>query len=184
MRLWSLHPKYLDARALVALWREALLAQAVLRGKTKGYARHPQLHRFRERASPVGSIAEYLRVVHHEAETRGFRFAVDKISRSRGNERLTVSRGQLLFEWRHLRQKLRARDPKRCGELATRSIPEPHPLFRVVPGAVAQWERGAARTGAPKRVRRKPRRSARGYADAAVAGGYYRQDAMEVWNTP
>jgi hypothetical protein len=29
-RIWSLHPKYLDARGLVALWREGLLAQAVL----------------------------------------------------------------------------------------------------------------------------------------------------------
>jgi len=25
MRLWTLHPKYLDARGLVALWREGLL---------------------------------------------------------------------------------------------------------------------------------------------------------------
>ncbi len=34
MRLWTLHPKYLDPRGLVALWREALFAQAVLRGWT------------------------------------------------------------------------------------------------------------------------------------------------------
>ena len=33
MRIWSLHPEYLDSRGLVALWREALLAQAVLRGQ-------------------------------------------------------------------------------------------------------------------------------------------------------
>ena len=37
MRLWSLRPKYLDSQGLVALWREGLLAQAVLRGKTRGY---------------------------------------------------------------------------------------------------------------------------------------------------
>jgi hypothetical protein len=43
MRLWSLHPQYLDPQGLVALWREALLAQAVLRGKTRGYKHHPQL---------------------------------------------------------------------------------------------------------------------------------------------
>jgi len=30
MRLWSLHPRYLDAKGLVALWREGLLAQKVL----------------------------------------------------------------------------------------------------------------------------------------------------------
>jgi hypothetical protein len=45
MRLWSVHPKYLDARGLVALWREGLLAQAVLRGRTSGYVRHPQLRK-------------------------------------------------------------------------------------------------------------------------------------------
>ena len=37
MRLWTLHPKYLDPQGLVALWREALLARAVLQGKTRGY---------------------------------------------------------------------------------------------------------------------------------------------------
>ncbi|MGP1680491.1 MAG: pyrimidine dimer DNA glycosylase/endonuclease V [Giesbergeria sp.] len=36
MRLWSLHPQYLDSKALVALRREGLLAQAVLAGLTRG----------------------------------------------------------------------------------------------------------------------------------------------------
>lgn len=37
MRLWSIHPRYLDTKGLVALWRETLLlAQAVLFGNTKG----------------------------------------------------------------------------------------------------------------------------------------------------
>jgi len=37
MRLWTIHPKYLDAKGLVALWRETLLAKHVLEGKTPGY---------------------------------------------------------------------------------------------------------------------------------------------------
>ena len=48
MRIWSLHPRYLDAKGLVAVWRETLLAKHVLEGKTKGYKNHPQLNRFRE----------------------------------------------------------------------------------------------------------------------------------------
>ena len=44
MRLWSLHPKYLDKLGLLGLWRESLLAQKVLLGKTKGYKNHPQLN--------------------------------------------------------------------------------------------------------------------------------------------
>lgn len=67
MRLWSLHPKYLDARGLVALWREALLAQAVLRGETRGYRRHPQLERFRNHAAPLAAMSLYLRAIHAEA---------------------------------------------------------------------------------------------------------------------
>jgi len=47
VRIWSLHPKYLDRQGLTACWREALLAQAVLNGATRGYTRHPQLVRFR-----------------------------------------------------------------------------------------------------------------------------------------
>jgi len=44
MRIWSLHPKYLDSKGMVALWREALLAKQVLLNKTKGYKNHPQLN--------------------------------------------------------------------------------------------------------------------------------------------
>jgi hypothetical protein len=142
MRIWSLHPEYLDARGLVALWREALLAQAVLKGKTKGYLHHPQLLRFRAHVSPLGSIGEYLRLVHEEAVTRGYRFAANKITRTRALEDLTVTRGQLEFEWHHLLEKLRIRDPKRLTRLAKLKRPRPHPLFRVVPGSVAEWERG------------------------------------------
>jgi hypothetical protein len=143
MRLWSLHPKYLDAKGLVALWREGLLAQAVLRGRTKGYTRHPQLWRFREQASPVGSIATYLRVVRAEGARRGYSFAAGKVSRSRARGRMTVSRGQLLFEWRHLLEKLAKRHPERHAELAGVKRPHAHPLFRVVAGGVARWEREA-----------------------------------------
>jgi hypothetical protein len=146
VRIWSLHPKYLDARGLVALWREALLAQAVLRGQTSGYTRHPQLLRFRDRSSPVGCIAEYLRAVHDESVTRGYRFARDKISRSRAPDQLTVSRGQLEFEWHHLMQKLRTRDPQRRARFAAIKAPQPHPLFRIVRGDVASWERAGARS--------------------------------------
>ena len=143
MRIWSLHPKYLDTRGLVALWREGLLAQAVLMGRTKGYRHHPQLIRFRERPSPVGCIAEYLQIVHDEAVTRGFHFSAEKICRSRACCRLDVTRGQLEFEWNHLMQKLKVRDPTLRAKLERVEKPQPHPLFKVNPGQVAEWEKGA-----------------------------------------
>lgn len=141
MRLWTLHPKYLDARGLVALWRESLLAQAVLRGLTKGYRHHPQLERFRRRRSPVGSIARYLREVHAEAERRDYHFAARKVSRSDDSGSIDVTRGQLDFEWSHLLAKLAKRDPVWRMRLEDLSRPAPHPLFRVVPGGVEDWEK-------------------------------------------
>ncbi len=144
MRIWSLHPKYLDAAGLVALWREALLAQAVLRGRTKGYLHHPQLQRFREQQYPLGCIAGYLRMVHNEAVARGYQFAAARISRAKISGTLTVTRGQLAFEWKHLLEKLKVRDPERYARLAQLQMPRAHPLFRIVPGPVAEWEKGAA----------------------------------------
>jgi hypothetical protein len=143
MRLWTLHPRYLDARGLVALWREGLLAQAVLRGRTRGYRHHPQLARFQAQARPLACIASYLRAVHEEARARGYAFAERKISRARGARRMRVTRGQLLYEWGHLRRKLARRDPRWRARIDSLS-PRPHPLFRVVAGGVEEWERRAA----------------------------------------
>lgn len=141
MRIWSIHPQYLDARGLVALWREALLAQAVLRGTTKGYRHHPQLHRFREQGDPVGAIAEYLREIHTEAARRGYRFCAERIDPAGIRGLLTVTRGQLQFERRHLLAKMQVRDRACYARLAALTRPRPHPLFRVIPGGIADWER-------------------------------------------
>jgi hypothetical protein len=140
VRLWSLHPRYLDAKGLVALWREALLAQAVLAGRTRGYRHHPQLSRFSEAPAPRRRIAAYLRVVHGEAERRGYRFDAARIGRAGALEPLAVTRGQLDYEWAHLRSKLKARAPRWLAGLGRVARPAPHPLFRVVAGGVADWE--------------------------------------------
>jgi hypothetical protein len=140
MRLWTVHPKCLDTKGLVAVWREALLAQAVLRGRTGGYRHHPQLDRFRQHPSPLGSIAEYLRAVAAEARTRGYRFDGAKISRARCAEPIPVARGQLAYEWEHLLAKLRTRDPGRFARQGA-ARPTAHPLFRIVPGRIEPWER-------------------------------------------
>ena len=142
MRLWSLHPKYLDRRGLVAAWREGLLAQAVLRGHTTGYRAHPQLLRFRRCPASVGAIATYLRGLHAESLVRGYRFDAAKISRARYSVHLHVTRGQLAYEWKHLLAKLAVRDPERHRQLHTVERPRSHPLFRVVAGSREDWEKG------------------------------------------
>jgi len=141
MRLWSIHPKYLDAKGLVALWREGLLAQAVLSGRTRGYRHHPQLQRFRESADPSKYIAEYLRVVHREAARRGYRFDIAKVGPGGRVEKAGVTMGQLEYEWTHLRRKLATRAPDWLKTLRAIDAPQPHPLFHVVEGGIATWER-------------------------------------------
>jgi hypothetical protein len=140
MRLWTLHPRYLDARGLVALWREALLAQAVLQGKTHGYIHHPQLIRFRETPDPVETIAAYLRDVRNEGIRRGYRFDETKIASSACVHPIETTQGQLDYEWVHLKGKLRIRTPAWFVKVQTIVSPEAHPLFRIVPGPVAEWE--------------------------------------------
>ena len=146
MRLWSLHPEYLDPQGLVALWREALLAREVLRGNTTGYRHHPQLQRFRAHVAPVSAINAYLAVVHAEAKKRGYSFDARKLAPVRRPVRLTTTNGQLSYEGKHLGRKLRLRNRtfyrRFLGRRSDRGL-RAHPLFRVVPGAVQEWERGA-----------------------------------------
>jgi hypothetical protein len=140
VRLWTIHPRYLDTRGLVALWREALLARAVLRNRTRGYRHHPQLIRFKAERAPRAAINAYLRVVQSEAEARGFAFDRRKIGPSRGSARIACTTGQLEHEWAHLLAKLRVRDPA-LYRIRRRESPEPHPLFKLVPGPAEPWEK-------------------------------------------
>lgn len=140
MRLWSVHPRYLDAAGLVALWREALLARAVLRGLTAGYRHHPQLQRFRACPLPRAAISNYLGAVQAEAMARGYRFDRSKVGRVRAMAPLPVTDGQLRYEWQWLLGKLARRDAERFRRLRDVKLPEPHPLFARVPGPVACWE--------------------------------------------
>lgn len=141
MRLWTLHPRYLDSRGLVALWREALLAKAVLGGRTRGYRHHPQLARFSAHPASRAAINAYLAAIHAEAETRGYAFDRAKLGRLRPVSAIPAASGQVAHEWKHLLRKLAARD--RAAYRRAKAIRRPacHPLFRRVRGPVADWER-------------------------------------------
>ncbi len=152
MRLWTVHPQYLDTKGLLAAWREGLLAQKVLLGQTRGYTRHPQLHRFQAQVSPVGTIASYLDEIANEADRRGYKFNRTKISIGIPGGKLIETRDQLLFEWSHLKRKLRRRSPKVYRVCCKTKIPRAHPLFRIVPGPVQEWEKANSRTQMASRV--------------------------------
>lgn len=141
MRLWSLHPRYLDPQGLVALWREALLARAVLRGETRGYRHHPQLQRFQAHPSPKLAISAYLDAVHAEAVVRGYRFDRSKVGQVRAVAPIPVTDGQLAYERGHLEAKLAQRNPAVLAAWVGEAAMACHPLFVVEAGAVADWEK-------------------------------------------
>ena len=141
MRLWSIHPRYLDSKGLLALWREALLAQAVLNNETHGYRYHPQLARFRQHSNPQGAIATYLRAVHAESVHRGYNFNGAKIHPGHVRTSIPVTRDQLRYEFAHLQQKLRRRNHAAYRRMQNITRLMPHPLFKVHRGAIEPWEK-------------------------------------------
>ena len=130
MRIWSIHPSYLDTKGLVALWRETLLAKNVLEGNTVGYRNHPQLERFKNSPNPIDSINQYLSIVYEEAFKRNFKFNERKFSTPIVTLFLTVSEGQIAYEFDHLLKKLKHRDLNLFEKLKQRQS-EKLSLFQI-----------------------------------------------------
>ena len=141
MRLWTIHPRYLDAQGLVALWREALLARAVLRGRTRGYRHHPQLARFRAHPLPRYAINAYLAAIHAEATSRGYSFDARKIGPVRSIRTMPATTAQISHEWLHFMRKVAVRNPRLHRQWRAVRVPRCHPLFKPVKGPVEYWER-------------------------------------------
>lgn len=143
MRLWTLHPVYLDTKGLIALWREGLLAQKVLLGKTRGYKNHPQLIRFKKTKDGVRMLGFYLLEVAKEAKKRGYNFDVKKILKtdSKIKEKIPVTKGQTEYELKLLICKLQKRDRKRCQELNNHFRIKTNKIFRKIPGGIETWEK-------------------------------------------
>lgn len=147
MRLWGIHPQYLDRQGLLAVWREGLLAKKVLLGKTKGYKNHPQLIRFKEDRDPIKKINLYLLEILKEATRRGYSFSINKIkplnknSQISKNDKILITNGQLEYEFNHLLKKLKRRDPLKYKEIKNIKKIKSHPLFIIRKGPIAIWEK-------------------------------------------
>lgn len=141
MRIWSIHPKYLDAKGLVALWRETLLAKNVLVGNTIGYKNHPQLNRFKLAQNPEDAINFYLKSIWLEAKDRNYNFDKNKLAKVSEIDKIKVTRGQLDYEKHHLLNKLKVRDLIKYNSLRELVVFEPHSLFYLVDGEIESWEK-------------------------------------------
>jgi len=140
MRIWSIHPKYLDTKGLVALWRETLLAKHVLEGKTKGYTNHPQLLRFKNAENPINCIHFYLKHVWIEANQRAYQFDKSKFDENVNACCIIVTTGQVEYERQHLLNKLKIRDPLKYRLLEKSINTEIHPIFEQINGEIEKWE--------------------------------------------
>ncbi len=140
MRIWSIHPKYLDTKGLLALWRETLLAKNVLEGNTKGYKNHPQLIRFIKSDNPLHAINQYLSAVYLESLSRGYHFNKAKFNIDIQPQTLRVTQGQIEYEMQHLLKKMKTRDFKKYNELINQKNIEAHPLFKIIEGEIEDWE--------------------------------------------
>ena len=142
MRIWSIHPFYLDWKGLGAQWREALLAQKVLRGETKGWRNHPQLDRFKEHIAPLHAIGYYLVEVFNESQRRSYNYNFSKILHSNElADRIGLNRGQIEYEFKILQERLEKREPNKYRENLDVTTVIPHPLFEVRPGPPEPWEK-------------------------------------------
>lgn len=141
MRLWSIHPQYLDTVGLLALWREALLAQKVLKGKTKGFVNHPQLNRFKNQPYPKKAISAYLKGIFEESTRRGYNFNERKIGSTLSTNKIKITRGQLEYELELLRKKLKKRNPGKYKELLSVKRIKCHPFFKIKEGSIEEWEK-------------------------------------------
>ena len=143
MRLWSLNPKYLDSKGLLAVWREGLLAKKVLERKTKGYKNHPQLIRFRNYEDPLAAINSYLYYIFLESQHRGYSFNESKISFIKLRKTITITKGQIKYELEHLLKKLNIRDQKKFNEIKNLNLSkiETNPIFKVIEGKIEHWEK-------------------------------------------
>jgi len=138
MRLWTLHPRYLDQKGLCGLWREAIMAQNVIHGLTSGYKNHPQLIRFKNNKS---LIHDYLLAVFDESLERGYNFNSGNIIPLKKLEPLfliPVTLGQVNYEIKLLIHKLQKRG--RSTEFLKSGI-ELFPIFHIIPGDIESWEK-------------------------------------------
>jgi hypothetical protein len=140
MRIWSIHPKYLDSKGLVALWRETLLAKHVLEGRTVGYRHHPQLRRFSSCSEPLLAINQYLNEVYKQALSRQYNFDSSKFKKSSRPLALTVTEEQVKYEFEHLLKKLKSRDIRQYKSIRSTGKIDVHPIFRIIPGPIESWE--------------------------------------------
>lgn len=132
MSLWTVHPKYLDKQGLIALWREGLLAQKSLNGELDIELNNQVWQQFKNSENPLKAIGTYLSFIASEGARRGYKLGHEKIIYPNFDDNKFDIRPQdLIFEMKHLRDKLKLRDKNKWHEVNQVEQVEPNPAFRL-----------------------------------------------------
>jgi len=143
MRLWSFHPMYLDKIGYARVINEAVAGYHAYMKTGKGYPaaweKHSQLARFKAHPSDflrdyIKFLIDYKRYIQLKEIDFPGSFLPDL------NSCMTVTEGQLDYEWKRYLSKLKIRNFVKYSELKYIQ-PKPHPLFTVIKGDVEHWEK-------------------------------------------
>lgn len=160
MRVWSIHPAYLDTKGLVASWKEGIQGLNALRnprkpnGKWAMFAHHPQLIRFKRFENPELCLSEYLHFIADEADRRNYNFNRNLIlpRLDENPYQIWITCGQLIYEWDFLSHKVTCRTgfweygkPTINGKSTVETIASwscvVHPMVVLIPGDIECWEK-------------------------------------------
>ena len=143
MRLWSIHPRYLDRIGLVALRRESLLARKVLAGEAKENVNHPRLNRFGRHVQTLKAVGDFPAAAREEALNRGYSLDTKKIRTCGSGDKIKLKRRQIEYEFELLLGRLEERTPQkyRALRVVKKEEIEADPLFDIIPGGIEQRER-------------------------------------------
>ena len=148
MRIWTLHPRFLDRQGLLGQWREALQAKNALLDPhhSSNVCHERQLRRFKAaKIQALSCMGVYLHAVADEMILRGYKPNVSLIPYYVGTPSLIpVTQGQVNFEIAHLMAKLTERDPSRLLPLSKIRVlmsNQLNPIFKEVGGDIESWEK-------------------------------------------
>lgn len=134
MRIWTLHPRYLDDATLREAWRDGLAARRRLVAGSKGRPTDPLIHAIAACKHPVRVIDAYLSHLHQEAQRRGKAFDRSRIDGARAGAGFAVDSERVRDDWDQLMARMAEREPARHERQAELRRPHCHPAFKRIPG--------------------------------------------------
>lgn len=144
MRIWSLHPKYLDKKELIDSWNDGLRTIGILTRNHQGSIFRPELSRFRSQSEPIIAVEKYLLSIANEAKRRGYMVDIRKLPSIPVvvSHKIPVSSGQIEYEWRQLMHVLAGRSPGFLRRIEYSPSHDINPIFYKRPGHdIETWEK-------------------------------------------